>query len=319
MQNIIYGLSNETYHRGEDYREYLSSTQLKWYLKSPRHFRHMLDHPEDETDAMRFGSLFHDCLAALAEGCSLSEVLSAIAGFEPPVNDRTGQPYGATTKAYKKSLEAFSTEHNGAFISSAAEKDTISQMLNSMLCGCGATSKKIQEILRRGKPEASIFVEYKGCKFKLRPDLLDRYKQRGDNCADIYDWKSVATDDLSAENINRIILRYAYHISSSFYQFFYHELTGIWPRFILVLANKAAPFDCVMVDMANYGYRYQPIYDMVVPGPGAVEFKRLLDLHLECTATNNYPGAEMFSADNKCRILEIEPPKYYSNKFIEDY
>lgn len=319
MEKVIYGLSNEDYHRGEGYRDYLSSTQLKWYAKSPRHFKHMLDHPEEKTDAMRFGSLFHDCLAALAEGSSLCEVLDAIAVFEPPINERTGQPYGATTKAYTEAYDAFLAGLSGSLTATAAEKEVVSQMLNSLLYGCGCTSKKTQEILRHGKPEASFFVEYEGCKFKFRPDLFTKYKKRGGSCVDLYDWKSVNTDDLSEESINRIILKYGYHISSSFYQFFYHELTGVWPRFILVLVSKAAPYDSVMVDMANYGYRYQKEWDMVVPGPGAIEFKQLLDLHIKCTKSEEWPGAETFIPDDKYRIMEIEPPKYYANKFIEDF
>lgn len=308
----IHGLSNEDYHNSEPYRQYLSSSQLKKYLISPKAFKHSLDNPEEEkSDALRFGSLFHDCMAALAEGAALCEVLDAVAVFEPPMNESRGTPYTPTSKPYKEAYAQFVETTKGSLVASKEEKDIVSGMLASLIQDSGATSEQVRKLLRWGKPEVSHFVEYEGCKFKFRPDLETKRK--------IVDWKTVATDDLSEESINRIILKYGYHISAAFYQFFEHERTGVWKQFILVLVSKVAPYDCVMVDMSNYGYRYLPDVDMVIPGPGAMEFKRLLDLHIKCTKENHWPGAETFIPDNNgVRMLEIQPPRYYQNKFIED-
>lgn len=317
---VIHGLSNEAYHHETPYSEYLSSSQLKLYLKSPKAAKFTLDNPtEEKSDALRFGSLFHDLMAALAEGATLCEVIDAITVFEAPFNKNTGKPYGVTSNPYKEAYQTFTGSLNGVLASTAEEKELASAMLNSLLYDSGATSEQVRKALRYGKPEVSYFIEYEGCKFKFRPDLTTRYRRKGRQCADLYDWKTVATDDLSEESINRIILRYDYHISASHYQFFYHEQTGIWPGFILVLVSKVAPHDCVMVDMCNYGYRYYPDIDMVVPGPGTMEFKKLLDLHIKCTKENHWPGAEQAIPDNNgVRILEIQPPRYYSNKFIEE-
>lgn len=320
MNKIITNLSNNDYHCAAPYIDYISSSQLKLYSRSPKFFKHNIANPtEEKSDALRFGSLFHDCMAALAEGGLLEHVIDAIAAFEPPINEKTGQPYGSTTKAYAAAYEEFTAELNGVLASTMEEKELVSAMLNSLLYGSGATSEQVRKILKHGKPEVSHFIEYEGCKFKFRPDLTTRYRRNGRQCADLYDWKSVATDDLSEENINRIILKYGYHISASHYQFFYHEQTGIWPGFILVLVSKVAPHDCVMVDMCNYSYRYYPDIDMVAPGPGAMEFKKLLDLHIKCTKENHWPGAEQAIPDNNgVRVLEIQPPRYYQSKFIEE-
>lgn len=310
--HTIYGLSNEDYHNSEPYRQYLSSSQLKKYLISPKAFKHSLDNPEEtKSDALRFGSLFHDCMGALAEGGSLEHIIDAIAVFEPPINAKTGQAYGTTTKAYKEAYDTFTASLNGTLVSTTEERDMANAMLQSLLFGSGSTSEQIRKLLRWGKPEVSHFVEYEGCKFKFRPDLETKRK--------IVDWKTVATDDLSEESINRIILKYGYHISAAFYQFFEHERTGVWKQFILVLVSKVAPYDCVMVDMSNYGYRYLSDMDMVIPGPGAMEFKRLLDLHIKCTKENHWPGAETFIPDNNgVRMLEIQPPRYYERKFFDE-
>lgn len=312
IEPTVYGLSNEQYHFGEEERQYLSSSLLKKYLISPRAYKHAIGNPEEErSDALRFGSLFHDCMAALAEGSSICEVLDAIVVFEPPINESRGTPYTPTSKPYKDAYAQFIEATKGSLVASKEEKELVSGMLASLLDCSGSTSEQVRKLLRWGKPEVSHFIEYEGCKFKWRPDLETRRK--------IVDWKTVSTDDLSEESINRIILKYGYHISAAFYQFFCHEQTGIWKQFILVLVSKVEPYDCVMVDMANYGYRYYPEADMVGIGPGAMEFKKLLDLHIKCTKENEWPGAETFiQSDNGVRMLEIQPPRYYANRFIEE-
>lgn len=324
MEQTIYGLSNQAYHHEAPYSKYLSSSQLKRYAVSPKAFKFALDNPtEEKSDALRFGSLFHDLMESYAahhddEFAAIKQWEQGMAIFEPPINKSTNKPYGATSNPYKEAYAAFLQANEDKLIASRDEADLAYNMANCLLRDSGATSEQVRKALRYGKPEVSHFVEYEGCKFKFRPDLTTRYRRKGRQCADLYDWKSVATDDLSEESINRIILKYGYHISASHYQFFYHEQTGIWPGFILVLVSKVAPHDCVMVDMCNYGYRYYPDIDMVAPGPGAMEFKKLLDLHIKCTKENHWPGAEQAIPDNNgVRILEIQPPRYYSNKFIE--
>lgn len=315
MTDTIYGLSNEDYHFKEPYREYLSSSALKHYLKSPRFAKYMLDNPtEEKSEAMQFGLLFHDMMAHYAEnGYSIRSVNKwhfELGVFTPPINKKTGAKYGISTNAYKRAYESFLEENKNRIVCSIGDYDLLCAMGRSLLDECGETSEQVKKLLKWGRPEVSHFIEYEGCKFKYRPDLETRRK--------IVDWKTVSTDDLSEENINRIILKFGYHISAAFYTFFEHERTGLWKTFYLVLVSKVAPYDAVMVDMANYGYRYLPEYDMVVPGPGAIEFKKLLDLHIKCTRDNAWPGAETFiTSDNGVKILEIQPPRYYSNKFIE--
>lgn len=325
MDNTIYGLSNYVYHHQKPYSDYLSSSGLKIYSRSPKAAKHSLDNPEEtKSDALRFGSLFHDLMAFCAEHYdygvpSFLDWSESIAVFSPPINEKTGQPYGSITKAYKEAYEVFLNHSEGRQIASKEELVMIKSMASSLLDLRTATGRQIDKLLRFGKPEVSHFVEYEGCKFKFRPDLTTRYRRKRQQCADLYDWKTVSTDDLSEESINRIILKYGYHISASHYQFFYHELFGICPGFILVLVSKVAPHDCVMVDMSNYGYRYLPDVDMVIPGPGAMEFKRLLDLHIKCTKENHWPGAETFIPDNNgVRMLEIQPPRYYERKFFDE-
>lgn len=307
MNCTIHGLSNEVYHNSPPYSEYLSSSQLNLYARSPKYAKFMLDNPQEQTEAMRFGSLFHDCMAALCEGATLCEVLDAIAVFEPPINKTTGKPFGAASQPYKEAYEAFCTSLNGSLFASAAEKEAVSQMANSLLHDCGTTTAQVRNLLRWGKSEVSHFFEYEGCKFKFRPDLETKRK--------IVDYKTVATDDLSERSINNIIAKYGYDISAAFYLFGEHEQSGIWKTFYWLFVSKVPPYDAVLVDASEWTYIYDPDSDIVMPQVGAIKMKRLLDLHIKCAKENDYPGAEInIPKDNfGKRIMRPTPPPWEIN------
>lgn len=306
VEDTIYGLDNREYHYGDGYKDYVSSSQLKLYGVSAKVFRHSLGCGErEETEAMRTGSLYHGCLAALADGAELEEVLDAVRVFEAPVNVRTGRAYGAQTEAYRAAYAAFVAE-SGAFVATAQEKEQVEGMLRALLRGCGEASESVRKFLRWGKPEVSHFVVYEGERFKYRPDIETERK--------IVDWKTVGTDDLREESLNRVILRYGYQISAAFYQFMEHERSGRWKRFYLVMQSKVAPWDAVIVDMAEYGYEYDEEADVLRKGCGALEMERLLDLHLECCRRGDWPGV----AEGAHGVLRIVPPHYYETRIFEN-
>lgn len=317
MSEIIHGLSNEEYHnRHGKYGDYISSSLLKLYAKSPAAYKYALVHPQEETDAMRFGSLFHGLMASLAANDGdytrgLDEWKNGLAWYIPLINPKTGQPYGKSTKKYIDGYAEFAKGIGDKIIVTSEDVDSTIHMAHSLLNNCGSTSEQVRKLMKWGKPEVSIFHETEdGIKIKIRPDLLTSGK--------IVDWKSVNTDDLSEESLNRIILRYGYHVSTAQYQWVAREALGKWLDFYEVFVSKVPPYDAVMVNMANYGYRYLPDADIVIPGCGAMEFKRLLDLHARCTKENHWPGAETFISGDKYRIMEIEPPRWYNNKFIDE-
>lgn len=306
IEPTIYGLSNQSYHHEKPYSEYLSSSQLKCYSRSPRFAKYMLDNPEEEkSDALRFGSLFHDCMAALAEGISICEVLDAIAVFEPPINESRGTPYTPTSKPYKDAYAQFIETTKGSLVASKEDKDIVSGMLASLLDSSGSTSEQVRKLLRWGKPEVSHFIEYEGCKFKWRPDRETPRK--------IVDWKTVSTDDLSERSINNQIARYGYDISAAFYLFMEHERTGVWKQFYWVFVSKQPPYDAVMVDASEWTYKHDD--GIVLPQVGAIKMKALLDLHIKCTREQNWPGAEIYipEADNGMRIMCPTPPPWEIN------
>lgn len=319
MEPIIYGLSNEEYHHGERFRDYLSSSQIKKLAISPKAFRYALDHPDPQTDAKRLGSLFHDLMACSAEhydNCTeaVAQWLRGIAVFEPPVNEKTGTPYGTATKAYKEAYEAFLQANEGKIIANHDELSLVQQMHRAVLLDSGATSEQVRKLLKWAKAtEVSYFYETEdGIKLKVRPDLLTRDK--------LVDWKTTALDELTEDSIAKAIIKYGYHISLSMYQYVLHEIEGKWYTPILVFVQKQEPFDAIMCDVSEWCYLYDKTYDVVTPGCGALEFRRILDLHTECVKNNEWPGAEStIEADGNTRIMKPAVPYWYAMKYFEEF
>lgn len=319
MEQTIYGLSNQAYHHEAPYSEYLSSSQLKNYLKSPRYAKFALGNPtEDKSDALRFGSLFHDLMACSAghydNGTkAIAEWMRHIAIFDPPKNEKTGQLYGSTTKAYKEAYEAFLQANEGKMIASNDEMSVINQMHKSLLCDSGATSEQVRKLLKWAKAtEVSYFYETEdGIKLKVRPDLLTKTK--------LVDWKTCSLDLLDEDGIARQIIKYRYDVSLAMYQYVLHAIEGKWYTPILVFVQKQEPFDCVMCDISEWCYQYFPDEDFVKPGVGAMEFRKLLDLHTECVRNNEWPGAESsIEADGNVRIMKPKIPAYFGMKYYNE-
>lgn len=318
MESVIHGLSNEEYHYGERFRDYLSSSQIKKLAISPKAFRYALDHPDPQTDAKRLGSLFHDLMACSAEHYdngteAIAQWLRGIAVFEPPVNEKTGAPYGTATKAYKEAYEAFLQANEGKTIASNDELSQVQQMQQAVLLDCGATSEQVRKLLKWAKAtEVSYFYETEdGIKLKVRPDLLTHGK--------IVDWKTCSLDSLDEDGIARQIIKYRYDVSLAMYQWTIFQIEKRWYTPILVFVQKQEPFDCVMCDISEWCYQYDKTYDVVTMGCGALEFRRLLDLHAECVRKNEWPGAEtLIEADGNVRIMKPKIPAYFGMKYYNE-
>lgn len=319
MEQTIYGLSNQAYHHHAPYSEYLSSSQLKNYLKSPRYAKFRLDHPEEEkSDALRFGSLFHDLMASLAEhkgdwSKGFFQWKGGIATFDPPINPKTQTYYGATTKAYTEAYEKFLSDNQGKTVAHILETDLAGDMAHSLLNCCGATSEQVRKLLKWTKAtEVSYFYETEdGLKLKVRPDLLTHGK--------IVDWKTCSLDSLDEDSIARQIIKYRYDVSLAMYQWTIFQIEKKWYTPILVFVQKQEPFDCVMCDISEWCYQYDKTYDVVTMGCGALEFRRLLDLHTGCVKNNEWPGAEnSIEADGNVRIMKPKIPAYFGMKYYNE-
>lgn len=308
MNNIIRNLSNEEYHFGEQYREYLSSTQLKNYLRSPKAARHaMLSNSKEKSESLKFGSLFHSAMECISRGKSFSDWTSTIAVFEPPINERTSLPYGITTKAYQDAYNVFLEQSKGKEIASETDIEQCSVMVDTLLHECGFVSEHVRSLIADAQEvETSYFYETEeGIKLKVRPDLL--------TTDTIVDWKTSSLDSLDEESIAKQILKYRYDISLSMYQWVLHKITDVWYEPNLVFVSKSEPCDAVLVDLSDWCYSYDMAYDVPNMGVGALEFSKLLDVHKECIEGNTWRGIESQLGGE---IMRPSVPYYLEKKFL---
>lgn len=309
---IIYNLPNELYHNGEPYNQYLSSTSIKDYMVSPKFARYKKEHPLDfgiSDDAAEKGSLYHAYMESMVNYGDTSHWLDDYFVFDAPVNERTGKPFGRDSQKFVEAFERAQSENEGKQPISQQNIDLVNTMADQLFNHCRETSHQIKTILKQGKAEVSHFVEYKGCKFKFRPDVETKKK--------IIDWKTVAVEDLHEDTIIRIINKFHYGISAAFYQFFEHEQSGVWKNFYWVMQQKEPPFDAVMVSAENYGYSYDKNSDILTLGQSALEFEKLRDQHIYCDTNNDWDGAQVFIQPGWLghRILSADAPNFIGKQY----
>lgn len=316
IRDTIYNLPNEEYHRGKQYKNFLSSTQIKDYIVSPKFARFKALHPElfeIGVETSEKGSLYHDAMESIVNTGSLDKWRNNLLIFQPPINERTGQPYGRETQKYNTALDEVTASNPGKTLTSEADIRLVETMVYELLNNCGETSKQIKQVLnfKKTKAEVSHFVEYQGCKFKYRPDVETAKK--------IIDWKTVSADNLHEDTINKIISKFQYGISAAFYQFFEHERTGVWKDFYWVMQQKSAPYDAVFVSAANWAYHVED--GIVRMGASALMFVKLLEQHIYCSQNDKFDGAQVFIQPGfkGRRIMMPEPPIFDKNKMFNFY
>lgn len=310
IEAVMYGLDNEKYHHGAGFKEYLSSSQIKDLLVSPKLLKYKREHPEEfviSDDALEFGSMYHSYMESLHTFGNDKGFRKEYHLFEGPVNEKTGKPYGRDTQKYLDALAEMQNKHPRWKFVTQDRVDIVKAMSTALLNDCGETSKQIHTLLGQGKTEVSHFIEYEGCKFKFRPDLETKRK--------IVDWKTTTLDNLHPSSIARTITKFGYGISAAFYQFFEHEQSGVWKDFYWVFQQKTPPYDAVLVSAELWAYSYNKEYDMVSMGPSAILFKKLLDLYIDCKKRNEWPGAELFIQPGfkGHRIMKVDAPLYDVN------
>ena len=170
IEDTIYDLPNEEYHRGERFKDFLSSTQIKDYMVSPKFARYKALHPElfeISIEASEKGSLYHDAMESLVNTGKLDKWRNNLLVFEPPINPKTGCPYGRDTQKYQIALIESKESNPGKTLTSTTDIQLVETMVYELLNNCRDTSKQIRQILKWGKAEVSHFVEYEGCKFNI--------------------------------------------------------------------------------------------------------------------------------------------------------
>lgn len=219
-----------------DEEEYRADPRLNFHTlaqfhRDPRAWRDGFFDASEETDAMRLGTALH------AKLLTRDDYEDKVAVFTPPINPKTGERYGATTKTFQEARDAFHAENAGKTIISASDSALIDRMIEEfffhpiapkLLSGkwtktewavCGALSYDEQNL-----------VEVKG--------RIDAYSPAG-----LIDVKTTATlDDASGRDRFRYaIYDYKYLIQLAFYHLILTDCLGapFVPCWLVVFERNA--------------------------------------------------------------------------------
>lgn len=305
---MIQNISLDKYHK--ELTDHIGSSTLKQLLVSPKWMKYCQLHPEDSRislEAELKGSVYHSLLASITNKGDYSEFEAEYTVFDPPVNEKTGKPYGYDSLKFLDAYNGFQAVNPGKTICSQKEVDLSKVMIDEMLHKNSHLSKDVNYLIKHGKAEQSHLVEYQDHKFKFRPDLETNKK--------IVDWKTCGFETPKVENFARQIVKFGYHISASFYQYFDFIESGTWRSFYWIAQEKEPPFDFNIIDASNWAFEIHKIENkeslvfpedsskfvietptqIAIPNSGAIIFLQLLTQYLHCEDNNHWPGYSVFT------------------------
>jgi hypothetical protein len=199
--------------------EYLSSHQLLDFMKCPLlHFRKREGLVEDkESPAYLVGRAAH---VRILEGRDVYEARFALGG---PINDKTGRPFGANTKAFAEWAVA-----QGKPVLSQEQVDLVEQMASGV-----AMNDEAIDLLLYGRAEGVVRATYAATACQIRIDWT--HPHRG-----IVDLKTCDELDWFEADARR----YRYTHQMAFYQAVLAVVIGESVPVHIVAVEKREPFRC---------------------------------------------------------------------------
>lgn len=313
-------ISNEDYHRGDLYSDFVSSTSLKNMMVSPKYFKYVKENGKKiGFEATYRGDMYHELLASITNTGGTQAFLDNHFFFEPPINPKTGSYYGIGTQAWDNEYMVQCQQHPGKEPISKVDYNKTLAMVEELRSGNPLLSPEIEKFLRWGKAEQSHFGIYEGFRFKYRTDLKTRKK--------IIDWKSISADCLDEQTIAKQIAMFDYHISAAFYQFFDHQLTGDWREFYWVFQQKEPPFDFVIVSANDWSFEIRKeringrTEKVAYPKEGALKLFKLIEAYKYCKDNDTWPGRAIYIQPDYAghRIMNTGVPGWVKNNELNIY
>jgi hypothetical protein len=238
----------------DDYRaapglNYSGISSLK---RTPKTFKHRLEHPAKQTPAMYRGGLAH---TILFEKGAIDRLYKA-----PDVNKRTN--------AGKLELEAFRDSLPAEAI--VVEEDDW-EMLDGMYKSF-VDNKDAMDLISGGTPEVSIAWEEDGIRMKARADVYC-----GTHLVDLK-----TTERADPYNFEKSVGTYNYHIQGVHYMSGFTQVTGrLIDRFYFIAMEKDPPYQIAIYQLEDAAIEIAEI-----------ERNRAIRIYRECMETDKWPGFE---------------------------
>lgn len=201
----------------------LRASEMPHAARSMAHLRAARQAPREETDALLFGSLFHAAIDGTA-----SRRFVAAAG---PINDRTGEPYGRSTKKYAE----WAAQQSGRVVP-VDWWDTAHRMAESV-----RSTPECLEWLEGAELEVSFAATIEGVRCKARADLFNQSRGRW------ADWKSTA---FSAEDFGNELSRRKYPLIGAFQRAVIEAaMRGACHEYAWIAVEKQEPYGVIVWTM----------------------------------------------------------------------
>lgn len=264
---LVHGIPDAQYHAMPG----LSATGMKWILRSPKHYRQMIDH-RVERGAFDFGHAVHAKI--LGVGMDIAVIPDALLA-------KNGAASTLEAKAFIAQARA-----DGLVPVKADAFDEVDRVAEAVL-----THPKAAALLELdGHAEVSLFGNDPDTGVRLR----GRIDYLTDNAINV-DIKT--TNDVRRHNLARTIVNFGYDIQSEAYRHLL-RINGLDPApTVLIFVEKDPPHEVRVVSLAN------PLWAL----GGERAIRRAIDLYAECTATDTWPGDD----DGPGEPEDIDPPGYY--------
>lgn len=259
MQGIK--ISNAEYRQ----REGISSSELKKIMKSPLHYKHWKENPQEDTPALLFGRSAHKYVL---------ETYDFFTEFAVAPNcDRR-------TKEGKETWAKFLEESEGKDVITEEQFEQIDAMRNAMLA-TPFVSKLIN-----GEHEVSYFWtdEDTGLKCKCRPDSINHKLKI------ICDYKTC--DNAETQQFMRQAINLGYDLQAYMYQQGVKANTGEDYIFVFIAQEKKPPY-AVNILQADDSFMES----------GKQIFREMLNVYKECSETGTWYG--YLGSDNQINSLGV--------------
>lgn len=245
-------MTNKEYRKHEG----ISKSQLFKIAKSPFHFKHAVENPQQDTKSLLFGRAAHKYI--LEKDNFFQEFAIA-----PEVDRRT--------KAGKEEYAQFIADSEGKDVISRDEFEVILQMADAIKNNPEASS------LLNGEYEQSFFWTdaATGEVCKCRPDCITEHE----GMKYIVDYKT--TDSCEDGHFERSCRKYGYKLQAGMYTEGLFQNTFEQYGFAFVAQEKAAPY-AVRIYICTPEYIAQ----------GYDQFRELIGIYHDCKETGNWYGYE---------------------------
>jgi len=197
----------------------VSQTLLKAYWISPKAGDWAAANPKESTPAMELGTLVHDIV--LLGPSSLEKYRT-----DAPVNDKTGEPFGVTSKKYQ---DWKATIEQDGYIAANPAMIAKAQMM------AGALSKEAIDILDACQSkEKELYWEQSGIPMKGKPDAW----KTGDYLVEL----KTTRKPLNAQSLQREIITMLYDLQCAAYR---NGIGGL-TRSVIIWLSEANGGDCAV-------------------------------------------------------------------------